>query len=429
MSEPFNEKAANLKPTHQRHLLSVILLITLLIAFVDRVNISLMIADPQFLADLGLAGQPVKQGWLMTAFLFAYGACCFLLAPLGDYLGPRKAMAIAVVIWILSLVVGGLAPSFVFLIVARILLGIGEGLHYPMQFTFVKSWFPVKERGKANMVWSMGITVAPVLTMPLVAAMIFYFGWRASFFGLAAIDLLPLVLIWFLTADTPREHKRVNSAELAIIETGLAKEREAQSSLEQGTFGQNLKALAKNYSFWLLVLFMCCQSFVYFGVMTWLPAYLKTSRGFSWAAMGALASLPGVTGFCTKLVSGYVLDIFTRRAPILLIAMVGLGAGIYLAVVTTNNVMSAILIAAGMGFMSFGTPAVYTLLQDLVPGRIMSTASGILLGFSNGLSGFAPLAVGGVIAATGRTESGIAFLSAVAAVGAVAALLLMARKH
>ena len=429
MIEQLNGGVTKLKPTRQRHFLAIILLITLMIAFVDRVNISVMIADPQFLADMHLVGQPVQQGMLMAGFLVAYGICCFLLAPLGDFLGPRKAAAIAIVIWIISLIIGGLAPVFTFLIASRILLGIGEGMYYPMQFTFVKSWFPVKERGRANMVWSMGITIAPVVSMPLVTAMVYYFGWRSSFFGLAAVGLIPLLLIWYFTADTPRQQKWVNNAELELIESGLAKEKESQDQLLQGTFKENIKVLAKNYSFWLLVLFMGAQTFVYYGVMTWLPAYLKTSRGFSWAAMGALASLPGVTGFCTKLISGYVLDFFGRRGPVLLIAMIGLGTGIYFAVVTTNNVMSAILIAVGMGFMSFGTPAAYTLLQDLVPGRIISTASGIFLGFANGVAALAPLAVGAVIAATGHTEAGIAFLSSVAGFGALCALILLLKKY
>ena len=427
--EQIPERTTNQKPTSQRHLLSFILLITLLIAFIDRVNISVLIADPHFLNDMQLAGQPMKMGMLMTAFLFAYGTCSFLLAPLGDYLGPRKAMLIAVVIWILSLVIGGLTSLFALLIVSRILLGIGEGLHYPMQNTFVKNWFPVKERGRANMVWSMGITLAPVVSMPLVSALIYFAGWRFSFFGLALIGLIPLALLWFFTADTPRQNSRVNSAELELIEAGLVTEKNTHGELEQGTFKQNIKSLTKNTSFWLLVLFMCCQSFVYFGVMTWLPAYLKNARGFSWAAMGALASLPGVMGFFTKLISGFVLDSFGRRAPILLIAMIGLGTGIYSSVAATSNVMSAVFIALGMGFMSFGTPAAYTLLQDLVPGKIISTASGILVGLSNALSGFAPLAVGLVIGATGHTESGIAFLSAVAALGAATAFLLLLRKH
>lgn len=417
------------KPTRQRHLLSFILLITLLIAFMDRVNISVLIADPHFLHDLQLEGQPVKMGMLMTAFLFAYGACSFLLAPLGDYLGPRKAMIIAVFIWVLSLVIGGLTSFFGLLIVSRILLGIGEGLHYPMQNTFVKNWFPIKERGRANMVWSMGITLAPVISMPLVSAMVYYAGWRFSFFGLAVIGLIPLVLLWFFTTDTPRQNKRVNNAELDLIESGLAAEKAAQGQLEQGSFKQNITALSKNTSFWLLVLFMCCQSFVYFGIMTWLPVYLKNSRGFSWAEMGALASLPGVAGFFTKLISGYVLDAFGRRAPVLLIAMIGLGTGIYTSVATASNVMSAIFIALGMGFMSFGTPAAYTLLQDLVPGKIISTASGIFIGLANALSGFAPLAVGFVIGATGHAESGIAFLSGVAALGAASAFILLLRKY
>jgi sugar phosphate permease len=429
MDERLKLGKADQKPTHQRHILSVILLITLLIAYVDRINISILIADPHFLADMQLVGQPVKMGMLMTVFLFAYGVCSFLLAPLGDYLGPRKAMVLAIAVWILSLIIGGMASVFALLIVSRILLGIGEGLHFPTQSTFVKNWFPIKERGRANMMWGMGMTLAPVVSMPLVVALVYFGGWRFSFFGLAALDVLPLLLIWYLTTDTPRQNKRVNGAEIEVIESGLAEERKAQSKLAQGSFVQNIKGLASNYSYWLLVLYLGCLMFAYFGIVTWLPAYLTNTRGFSWAAMGALASLPGIAGFFMKLLSGYVVDKFARRAPILFIGMIGIGTGIYLSVAVANNLVAAILIAVGVSFMSFSTPAAYTLLQDLAPSRIISTASGVLTGVSSVMSAFAPMSVGWVIGITGRTESGIAFLSAVSVLGACCALLLILRKH
>ena len=419
----------DLKPSHQRHLLAFILLITIMVAQMDRVNVSVLVADAKFLADMGITGQPVMMGLLMTVFLITYGIANVLLGPLGDYLGPRKAMCLAILGWEISLVLGGLAPIFMLLVGSRVLLGIGEAMHFPMQSTFVKSWFPPSERGKANSVWQVGIGAAPAIAIPLITMIIYYFNWRFSFYALAATGLIPLLMIWFCTADTPQQHKKVNRLELEHIESGLAKERESQSHLEKGTFAESLKGVLLNYKYWLLVIYYVAHNSVYYGALTWLPSYLKASRGFSWAAMGALASLPFWLAILTKIMSGYFCDRFGRRAPMLLVTMIGVGLGMYFSVKVTDNVISAILIAIGIGFIGFGGPACFTLLQDLVPSKTITTSAGIVTGIGNGVAGVAPVAVGFVISLTGQTGSGILFLCILAVVGGLAALILTLQKH
>ena len=416
-------------PTRQRHLLSFILLVTVMVTQFDRVNVSLLIADPNFLRDMGIDGQPMQMGLIMSAFLVTYGIATVILGPLGDYLGPRKAMATAVLCWVVALALGGLAPYFSLLIVTRVLLGLGEAMHFPQQSTFVKSWFPPQERGKANSVWQVGIGLAPALAMPLIAAIVFYSGWRASFFFLAATGLIPLALIWFLTADTPRRHKKVNQAEREHIETGLAKERERQEALEKGSYAESIKAVLANYKYWLVIVFYAAHCSVYYGALSWLPAYLKTARGFSWGAMGALAAMPFILMIVMKVLSGYLMDKYGRRAPLLLACLTGAGTGIYCSVQAADNMLSAVLISIGIGFLGLGGPACFTLLQDLVPSNTISTSAGILTGIGKMVSGFVPVAVGIVIAFTGRTENGIVFLSSIALVGAVAAMVLTWQKH
>lgn len=80
----------DLHPTHQRFAIVTILFITLLIAFIDRVNVSVLAADPKFLADMGITGNTVKIGLLMTLFLIAYGISNAIMGPIGDKLGPKK---------------------------------------------------------------------------------------------------------------------------------------------------------------------------------------------------------------------------------------------------------------------------------------------------------------------------------------------------
>ncbi|SUH12475.1 membrane protein [Salmonella enterica subsp. enterica] len=115
------------------------LFIGIFIAYLDRVNVSVLAANEPFLAYMGIEGMPLQIGMMMTVFLAAYGIANVVLSPLGDYLGPRKAMMLCILIWTIALMIGGVATSFALIIICRILLGIGEGFYYPLQSVFIKT--------------------------------------------------------------------------------------------------------------------------------------------------------------------------------------------------------------------------------------------------------------------------------------------------
>lgn len=423
--------ATALKPTRQRHLIAFILLLVVFFSYIDRVNVSILIVDNAFLRDMGIVGQSMQKGMLMTVFLIAYGFGNVLLGPIGDALGPRKGMSLACLVWMASLIIGGLAPSFVLLLFSRAILGLGEGMHFPMQSKYIKAWFPPLERGKANAIWSAGMSVAPAIAMPFFTWVIYMTGWRASFFVLTALGLIPLIALWYFTADTPRQSKRINELELAYIEAGLKKEaeEEAKKGSEKSGFWDNVKVFATNYRFWLLVVYYVVHTSVLWGSMTWLPSYLKDARGFSWAAMGALSSLPFAMMIITKIISGILCDKLGRRAPILLSAMIGVGIGVYFGANAVDNMMSALFLTLGIGALGLGGPAAWTLLQDLVPSKGVSTGAGVMNGLGNGFSSLAPLAIGFFITFTGSYVGGLLYLVGCCVVGGVATLILTLQKY
>ncbi len=110
------------KPTHQRHLLAAILLIVVFFSYLDRVNVSILVVDPGFLDAMGISQSSVQKGLLMSLFLAAYGIGNVLLSPVGDMIGPRKAMSISIVIWSFSLAIGGIAGTFGIMLASRVLL-------------------------------------------------------------------------------------------------------------------------------------------------------------------------------------------------------------------------------------------------------------------------------------------------------------------
>lgn len=190
-----------------------------------------------------------------------------------------------------------------------------------------------------------------------------------------------------------------------------------------------MKSFAGNYRFWLLVVYYMAHTSVIWGSMTWLPTYLKVARGFSWAAMGALASLPWILGVGTKILSGLICDKFGRRAPVLLFAMLGVAIGVYFGAEAKDNLTSAIILAFGIGAIGLGGPAAWTLLQDVVPSQGISTASGVMNGLGNGVSSLAPVAIGFLISMTGSYTSGLLYLVGCCIVGGIATLILTLQKY
>jgi sugar phosphate permease len=417
------------KPTNQRYILVFILLITLLVAYLDRVNVSVLAADNAFLTEMGIKGQPVQMGMLMTLFLIAYGFSNVLLSPLGDILGPRKAMSLSIVLWGVSLLIGGFAMSFSTMLVARVILGLGEGMHWPMQSSYVKNWFPPHERGKANAVWIIGLMVGPAIAMPFFTWIVQDFGWRASFFILVVLGLLPLILLWFWTTDYPRQHKRVNLAELNLIEEGQRAEKEAEAQTKNTTLWENMKVFIFNYRFWLITIFYFCLASIFWGTMAWLPSYLKVARGFSWVAMGAWSSLPYVLGVASVVIFGYLSDKIGRRAPLCAISMLGAAAGIYFGAHAPDNTTAAILISLGIASIGIGLPSVWTLLQQIVPGKAIGAGAGMMNGISNGGSAFSPVLIGFFISVTGSYVGGLMFLVGLGLVAAVCMLILSVQKY
>lgn len=415
------------QPTRKRFILLGCLFIGIFIAYLDRVNVSVLGADETFLLEMGISGMPVQIGMMMSVFLAAYGVANVALAPLGDYFGPRKSMMLCIILWTVSLFMGGIAGSFTMIIASRILLGVGEGFYYPLQSLFVKNWFPRQERGRANAAWVVGQSVAPALAMPFFTWLIGSFGWRANFHVCLVLGLIPLYLLWRHTADTPRRHPSINQAELEHIESGLetaAEDRGAKPSLLE-----RVKPFISNYRYWLLVTWYLCLQCMYWGLITWLPSYLKTARNFSWTEMGWLASLPFVLSIISKASSGFIIDRIGRSAPVLMLAMMLAGFCVYFGATTEYKYLSAIFLSMAVAFCTMGTPVAWTLLQGLVSGTSTATASGIMNGLANGLSSLAPAMIGLFITITGEFSGGLLCLVFTSVVATVAAGILALQKY
>ena len=67
------------------------LFVATLVAQIDKLSISVIMADHSFLRDMGLSERPAVVGGLVSAFLLSYGAGQFVWGPIIDRIGPRRA--------------------------------------------------------------------------------------------------------------------------------------------------------------------------------------------------------------------------------------------------------------------------------------------------------------------------------------------------
>ena len=176
----------------------LVLMIVVSISYMDRINVSLMITDKDFLDVFGLANDRVAQGRLVTVFLIGYGISAWFLTPLFEARwSVRTGLLASLVLWMIFTGVSAVTGSLMLLLAWRVLLGVAEGPLFSLKTMYVSEHFASGEVGKPNAVSSLGVSIGLAAGFPVVTYLINLFGWRGSFFALATLNLaigLPLVL-------------------------------------------------------------------------------------------------------------------------------------------------------------------------------------------------------------------------------------------
>jgi MFS family permease len=117
-----------------------------LLTYIDRVNVST--ASNVFEKELHL--DKTQVGFVFSAFAYPYLLFQIVGGYLGDRFGPRKVLTVCSLIWAGATILTGLVNGFAVMIVARVLLGFGEGATFPTATSAVSSWTRPVNRGFAQ---------------------------------------------------------------------------------------------------------------------------------------------------------------------------------------------------------------------------------------------------------------------------------------
>jgi ACS family glucarate transporter-like MFS transporter len=248
----------------------------------------------------------------------------------------------------------------------RFILGVGEALAYPSANQFIAAWFPSHERGKANAWVQGGAQLGSGVAPPLVALIIYNFGWHEVFYVSALIGLV-IAIIWYATArDIPAQHPRVTAQEMTYIQAGLAvRFEETMPPVPWAKIFSSIDAWGTALAYGGF-----CYSATIFS--TWFFIYLKDGRGFDLKSSAMLGMTPFAATTACCLLGGVISDALVKRwSPYVGRSLFGaftlLLSGIILIVGShaQNAVAAALLLAAAAGALYLGQAVYYAVAADL----------------------------------------------------------------
>ncbi|HWO95439.1 MAG TPA: MFS transporter [Bacillus sp. (in: firmicutes)] len=362
------------------------LLLLFTVSMMDKANINILLANKPFLQNLGINGNLVK-GSLSSIFLVTYAIGQLVWGFIIDRIGALRSGLIGITLWVFAMILGGIADSISFILWSRALLGIGEGVLYPMALKLTSSWFPQNEQAKAQTTWYNGNAIGPVLGLPLIAIVASTYGWRESYFILASISVGCLLLFWIMTRDNPGKHYAVNQTELNYIQSNQKIEK--TPAVSKGS----IKAVLVSPMFWILTIVYSCFSIGYYGITTFLPSYLTEEKGIDFVNSAVINAGGFALAIVVQMVAGYFSDRFMKRA-----AFVGGGAALIIvfmlfSLFTTNSTIAAVLSILLVGFLFMPAALTMTMLHRVSSPEVMGSISGIFGCISYLIAALGPMVV------------------------------------
>ncbi|NWD71736.1 MFS transporter [Pseudomonas gingeri] len=315
------------------------------IAAADRANLG--VAMPFIRKEFDMSN--AEAGGLMSLFLLAYALAQIPAGFAFARMGVSKLLPTAMILTSLLTGLVGSAGSLVALKIYRFGLGLAEGPLPISMTTTINNWFPAREKGIASGIFLSAVKFGPVIVPPLCAVIISLWGWREVFFFFAVPGIVLSFVWYFLVADHPSKSRFVNKVELQYIldDDKIATQQHSVVTRPVSNWLRKLDILIrrraeaplitnrqvfKSWNIWGCATSYCFQLGVSSVLLSWIPTYLMTVKGFSVMNMGLVSAAPWVGAVLGNLLGGFCSDRFLvgRRKPGMLLSAAGTSAMMYL---------------------------------------------------------------------------------------------------
>jgi len=338
-----------------------------------------------------------EASWVTGAALLGAVVGAFVFGRIADVLGRKSVYALVAAIMIVGALASAFSPSFVYLVMARFVLGLGIGGDYPVSAVLMSEYSNRRDRGRlVGMVFSMqalGLIVGPLVGLALLSSGVSQtLSWRLLL-GLGAIPAATVIYLRAKMPESPRFQARVQgegeraAQQAAAFSEGVL---DASGVSAEGTRRIGLREFLTNPRMLLLLLGTAGSWFLfdyaYYGNTLSLPAILK--------GVDAHATLEAKLAwtlaiFAVFAVPGYALAVLRmdrighRRLQlvgftVMAVAFLALGA---IARLTATVVPFLLVFGLSYFFVEFGpNTTTFVLPSEVFPVSMRTTGHGIAAG-------------------------------------------------
>ncbi|WP_269305382.1 DHA2 family efflux MFS transporter permease subunit [Aeromicrobium sp. HA] len=136
--------------------------------------------------------------WVTSAYLLAYAVPLLITGRLGDRFGPKNVYLTGLAVFTLSSLWCGLTDSVEWLIIARVVQGLGASMMTPQTMAVITRTFPPANRGRAMALWGATAGVATLVGPVLGGVLVDNAGWEWIFIINVPVGIVGFALAWRL---------------------------------------------------------------------------------------------------------------------------------------------------------------------------------------------------------------------------------------
>jgi putative MFS transporter len=281
-----------------------------------------------------VTGALLKQNWTTLELNALFGTMtfagltvgAFAAGILGDRFGRRFSYQINLAIFGVASFAAAFAPSIMWLIAARFVMGLGMGAEIVISYGMLSEFIPPKYRGRMLALLSLfansSVFIASIVSLYVIPT----FGWRYMF-GMAGVLAL---VVWFMRKSLPESPRwleaegRLDEAEAVMVTL----ESEVAKTQELPPYSRVVPVTAPPVGIGFLFsrgviartlvgsLIMITIGFSIFGLLNWLPSFF-VRQGFDIVKSLTWSTVMSLGGPAGTIIGVLIADRMGRRPAII----------------------------------------------------------------------------------------------------------------
>ncbi len=199
-------------------LMLLAILSSIFFAAMDQTVVST--ALPTIARDLhGLQDLP----WVVTAYLLTSTVCLPIYGKLGDLVGRKPLLQIAILLFLIGSALAGLAQNMIELIVLRALQGIGGGGLLVTALASISDFIPITQRGRYQGLVGGAFGLATLLGPLLGGFIVEHLSWRWIFYINVPIGIVAFTIVaWAFPRPVRQARVHIDVTGMILLTASLS---------------------------------------------------------------------------------------------------------------------------------------------------------------------------------------------------------------